>query len=419
MRLAIQARALALCSMLAAQALAAPYSYVPGPSNNILVIDVADNSTVADIPVGVVPSSPAVNPAGSRVYVPNYGSNTVSVIDTASSTVIATIPVGTNPQAVVTSPDGSRAYVSARYGASISVIDAGSNTVTASIPVAGAVGMDLLPDGSRLYTCTDSGVSVVDTATNTVTSTLPLGYCFGLRVNPAGTELYVPMGDGTTRVLSTATHAQLSSITMPSDAYNAIFHPDGSRAYVANFGAGSVSVIDTATRTINTTIAVGAGPVGMAASSDGSVMHVLNGYDQTLSVVDLATLSVTATLTAGSNFGPSIFMVGGLEPAPFDPLIAIAALRDEINGLGLTDTRLRNSLLAPLNSAYNWLSGSDPNRVSNACSQLAKFVSVVGQNYSYGKLTYAVASALVLEANAIRVELGCRNPNSGTILPPV
>jgi len=47
-----------------------------------------------------------MNPAGTKVYVANYGSNTVSVIDTATNTVTSTVNVGTNPLGVSVNPTG-------------------------------------------------------------------------------------------------------------------------------------------------------------------------------------------------------------------------------------------------------------------------------------------------------------------------
>src|SRR5882724_7947958 len=61
--------------------------------NDVSVIDTANNSLVARVPVGTSPQGVAVKPDGTRVYVTNYSSNDVSVIDTTNNTVVATIPV--------------------------------------------------------------------------------------------------------------------------------------------------------------------------------------------------------------------------------------------------------------------------------------------------------------------------------------
>ena len=52
---------------------------------------------VATTAVGREPRGVAINPSGTRVYVPNAGSNNVSVIDTSNNSVVATVPVGDQP----------------------------------------------------------------------------------------------------------------------------------------------------------------------------------------------------------------------------------------------------------------------------------------------------------------------------------
>ena len=115
-----------------------------------------DTVTVQELPHFL-----AVTPDGRRVYVGNSYSNTVSVIDTADDTVIATIPVGSNdpyaggsyPQGVAVSPDGRKVYVANSYLAnSVSVIDTSTNTVIDTIPVGnGPEGLAVTADGSKIY----------------------------------------------------------------------------------------------------------------------------------------------------------------------------------------------------------------------------------------------------------------------------
>jgi YVTN family beta-propeller protein len=50
--------------------------------------------------------------AAPFAYITNMDSNTTSVIDIANNTVTATVPVGSGPEGVAVSPDGTKAYVS-------------------------------------------------------------------------------------------------------------------------------------------------------------------------------------------------------------------------------------------------------------------------------------------------------------------
>ena len=53
---------------------AAPYAHATDPdSENVSVIDTATDNVTAMVPVGAYPEGVAVNPAGTKVYVTNYG----------------------------------------------------------------------------------------------------------------------------------------------------------------------------------------------------------------------------------------------------------------------------------------------------------------------------------------------------------
>ena len=97
----------------------------------------------------------AITSDGTHAYVTNSDDNTVSVIDTANNTAVAMIPVGQGPTGVAITPDEGRqagqderrhqplAYVTNFCGLvscvnsdfTVSVIDTASNTVVATIPV--------------------------------------------------------------------------------------------------------------------------------------------------------------------------------------------------------------------------------------------------------------------------------------------
>ena len=77
----------------------------------------------------------AAIPNGRHVYVPNFDSGSVSVINTADNTVVATIPVGACPEGVAVTPDGRHVYVPNSDSGSVSVIDTADNTVADTVPV--------------------------------------------------------------------------------------------------------------------------------------------------------------------------------------------------------------------------------------------------------------------------------------------
>jgi len=69
------------------------------------------------------------------VFISNGGDGTVSVIDTANDTVIATVPVGRRPWNMAITPDGRKLYVANGRSNSVSVIDTETNQKLTDITV--------------------------------------------------------------------------------------------------------------------------------------------------------------------------------------------------------------------------------------------------------------------------------------------
>lgn len=79
--------------------------YVPcGGANRVDVIDTTTNTKVAEIPVGLDPSSCAVAVNNSKVYVTNFGDGSISVIDPQTDHKIKDIPA---PHVRLPTPAGS------------------------------------------------------------------------------------------------------------------------------------------------------------------------------------------------------------------------------------------------------------------------------------------------------------------------
>jgi YVTN family beta-propeller protein len=78
---------LCILGLIGAIAHAAPFAYIANDGDGtVSVIDTATNTVIgAPIAVGGSPFAIVINPAGTRVYVPNLVGTTVSVIDTATN----------------------------------------------------------------------------------------------------------------------------------------------------------------------------------------------------------------------------------------------------------------------------------------------------------------------------------------------
>jgi YVTN family beta-propeller protein len=150
--------------------------WVPTVAGAIDLVNTDSNIVARNVPVA--PNPHRVIFAAGRAYVVNHESNLVTVLDAADATILATIPVGRSPHSIAPSPDGSRVAVVNYDGNTVSTIDTKTNQVTATIPVGqGPQNVAYAPDGRYLYTANvnDGSVSVIDAATNRVAAAVPIG----------------------------------------------------------------------------------------------------------------------------------------------------------------------------------------------------------------------------------------------------
>jgi YVTN family beta-propeller protein len=117
-------------------------------------------------------------------------------------------------------------------------------------------------------------------------------------------------------VISVATGTVLGSITVGSNPYGVAVTPDGTKAYVTNYGSDTVSVIDVATGTVLGSITVGIAPAEVAVTPDGTKAYVTNNGSGTVSVI--AIVAVGAGLPPGATVGsPYRFVVPAVNATSF------------------------------------------------------------------------------------------------------
>jgi YVTN family beta-propeller protein len=326
------ALALAL-STLASLAGATPFAYIPnGGSNNVSVIDLANNTITATVPVGANPRAVGVSPTGTRAVVANFDAGTVSVLDLSGNTVVATVPVGSFPLGVAVNPAGTRAYVTSTGNGNVSVIDLASNTVVATVSVGSTpIGVAVNAAGTRAYVANQGSatLSVIDLSANTVIDTVPLGagvqLFVGVAVNPAGTRAYVAnSGSDKVAVIDLDTNTLVATVGVGNQPTGVAVNPAGTRAYVTNYGSGTVSVIDLATNTATSPLNACSAPSGVAVNPDGSSVYVACSGAGKVAKIDLSMGLVTANVTVGSNpYALGMFI--GSPPPKASPTLSLTA----------------------------------------------------------------------------------------------
>ena len=293
--------------------LAAPLAYITSSfTDDVKVIDTTSKTIVTAIPVGSSPFGVAVHPAGSHVYVGNWGNNTVSVISTATNTVIKTVGVEQGPFGVAIHPAGTHAYVANQISGTVSVIETAGNTVVGGPITVGIrpIGVVVNPAGTRVYVTNQwsDTVSVIDTATQTVVGSVGVGVRpVGIAITPNGARLYVAnSGSRSVSVIETATHAVSATLTVGSTPYGIAVHPSGSRVYVGNKFSGTISVIDNAAApAVLGSVPAAFGLFGLGVTPSGSHVYAASEDDNRVLVMDTSTNIVTDRIPVSS--GPAAF----------------------------------------------------------------------------------------------------------------
>ena len=223
------------------------------------------------------------------------------------NTVVATMNVGVTPAGLAVTPDNRFAYVANNnnYGIagedSVTVLNLTNNTLEQTINDASfnePYTVTINRAGTKAYVTNSNGstITIINIATNTVSGVIT-GFDgpSGMVITPDGTTAYVnnygaPGGAGsglgkTVSIVNLNTNTIVATITLPganpvAPASLAIT-PDGAFVYVINYttgnpGAGTINVIQTSNNTVVDTIPGFSGPFAIAITPDGNFAYVTN-----------------------------------------------------------------------------------------------------------------------------------------------
>jgi YVTN family beta-propeller protein len=206
----------------------------------------------------------------------------------------------------------------------VSQIDAGSvscgmlTASTAALGPAVAVGeqpahVALSADGSRAYTANQFGssASVVDLggATPSLLATIALpSEGFNVLADPTGSRVYVTTSGGMLQVIDAGTRAIIKQVPVGAASNGLALDRTAGILYVSSISAGTVTAVSTSTNTVTRTYTVSPSPQRIALSANGKTLYVANESNG-LDVLDVA----TGTRTQVSGVDPQAV---GLALAP-------------------------------------------------------------------------------------------------------
>jgi YVTN family beta-propeller protein len=299
-----------LLSLACAQAIAAPFAYVPNQkSGTISVIDTATDTVTrtlsAQNSLGKRLQAIDANNAGTILYVVDAEHDKLVALDPATDTVKQSVAIGEDAEGVRLSPSGDMLAVCAEGQHVALLIDPKTLKIEARIPTQGKnpEHCEFTPDGKFLLTSNEGSdnLDVIDLAQRKSVGVIATsGHPRGAAFVPGTTHVYIAQESANTvDVIDFAARKKTLSIPTALRTAGVIISHDGKRIYAANGGAGSVSVIDVAAMKVVKEIPVGKRPWNMALTPDGKKLYIANGRSNSVSVIDTASLSVTKEIPVG------------------------------------------------------------------------------------------------------------------------
>ena len=146
-----------------------------------------------------------------------------------------------------------------------------------------------------------AGAMAPANAVPVVTDTIPVGTNpFGVAVSPDGTRAYVTnYGSASVSVINTTTKAVTATIPVNGSPRGVAVSPNGTRAYSANRFTASVSVINTASDVVSASIGTGDSPLAIAITPNGDRAYVTLPTSSVMSVLDLSNDTVSGSFGVG------------------------------------------------------------------------------------------------------------------------
>jgi YVTN family beta-propeller protein len=199
------------------------------------------------------PTTAPAPPENATVWVADRQSGRVARIDAATGAVLADIRVGPLPMSIAI--EETAVWVGNEGDGTVSRIDPATNQVVATIPIGQKGFLRLATGEGRVWVaaCLDKVVKILDPATNQVMASVPAEGCWNVAVG--GGSVWVPIGERTVMRIDPATLVAIPTVFVQSGPAEITAGFDS--MWVANVNAMTVSRFDPATREVTATLTTG------------------------------------------------------------------------------------------------------------------------------------------------------------------
>lgn len=309
-------------------------------NSSVVILAEASGIYLGDIPFvsgsGIPTSASAFNSRSGRLLV-GLDNNRVEVVDIANATALADLPVHGTPWAVSVDLESSTAFVTSPDTASLTVIASNESSVTSTTNVGGtpnAVAFDNRT--GNVYVASSDNLTVINGSSRLVVATVGVGSDpQGLLYDPTSDELFVAnTGSNTISVVSPTSNKVIATISVDPDPWGLAWDSRTNAIYVScmNFtGQGVVDVFSATTLRLIASIPLGGeSPQGLAyvPSLDEVFVTGVTLYPP----MPLTIISAVSNAVVGSVGLPNASAPGEVVPNSVSSNLYIAGSGFWING---------------------------------------------------------------------------------------
>lgn len=245
----------------------------PHPGQQVAEIDLAQRRHV-----GYLDVAPYYAPHGLRwgsgdaLYCVCENSGVVLELDPRTGEHRAVIDVGSsNAHRIEVLPDGSKLYTENEEDATVTVVDLAQRRRVAEVTTPhGLAGLALSPDGTTIV-LVDAQIPelhLLDTATDMIRDTIPLeGHRQAAQIarySPDGRRLVVTSLDGNLATVLAGDFTGQRTVSIGRDPMDMAFAPDSRTAVIGNQGDATLTVLDLDRGVVDRTVSAGVGVEALA-----------------------------------------------------------------------------------------------------------------------------------------------------------